>query len=281
MKNVDMSILSEKRKLSMAESLDLVEKLTSSHVVSRPVALSLVGLQEQKEFFPKTQVDKEKEDILFQYNKDIETNKNNNLPAPKMPNIFVDKYRTVLKTSPYARNHKEDFLPKLELIPIFNKLVEDLSNYPVNMIQLRKKDNEYALSLSCDPLYKHQSLIGKHWREVQIDYQLASNNVIFLEFLKDSAMVIATAIEYRKFVNLKGKQCDQRIRDWYNEVFSTFNHKLSKQEWFSIVLEDLLSLAAGFEPKHQSGVPCDLTEWRIFFSKSFDASTKSIKQILK
>lgn len=280
MKHVDMSILAEKRKLTKEESMDLVDQLTSGYVVSREVALYLVGLKEEKEFLSESEIKKEQEQILSKHKKAVKYAKKQKLPLPEMPSLDVSPVKNVIVAHPYARNHKEDFYPQLKLIPVFNALVADLSNFPVNMIELRKKDNEFALGQSCNHLYTNQSLVGKAWRDVQIDYLCAFNDVIHKEFLRDFATLLATVTEYRKFVNNKGKQCDQRIRKWYDDVLSQFDHKRSKDEWFKLVLEDLLTLAAGCTTKG-SPIPCDLTEYRIFFSKSFDQASKSVKQMLK
>lgn len=174
-----------------------------------------------------------------------------------------------------ARNPKDNFMPRLEGLELFPEMIEKLQTYAPTIIESRNKKDETRLNTIVEPLYNVQTLVNSVWREVEIDYFMASNDVIYKEMLIDFAKFIVVFEEIRKIVIKKAKQ-DKRVEEFYLDIYKNYNPKTN---WFSFILEDILSLGAGFESPH-SGIPVNLFEWKKTFYDTLKEKKAELKEEL-
>lgn len=170
-----------------------------------------------------------------------------------------------------ARNLEKDYLPQLQGLDFFPKIVRKLNQFPANTIEARnKKDYESLWAMAYEIFDKH-SLCTSLWREVEITYFMAFNDVIYKEMIKAFANFISTFEEVRKFIFKKAKQ-DKRIEKFYLDLFEGYD---PKTEWFSFLVEDLKVFSSSFESKHRE-LPEDLLELRTLFWNTHKAKRSDV-----
>jgi hypothetical protein len=210
--------------------------------------------------------------------------------------------------NPDARNPKDGFMPRLRGLELFPSMMPKLEVFAPTIIESKNKKDEAKLFGDVEPIYAHQHLLTKNWREVDIDYFMASNDVIYKEMLRDFATFIAYFEVFRKFAIKKAK-ADPRVLEFYLDVFKEFHEftweydennkqvfdekvygangkKIKPEEyapridWWKFIFEDILTLGAGFKSKH-SKVPVDLTEWRVYFWTVVKEESKKARSVIK
>jgi len=188
---------------------------------------------------------------------------------------FKDGEKVLVKNGD-ARNPKDNFLPRLAALEMFPSMIEKIKPFAATVIESRNKKDETRLYNIIEPMYDIQCSVLSIWREVEIDYWMASNEVIYKELLLDFARFVASFEEIRKYVLKKAKQ-DKRIEDFYNDIFEGYD---PKTEWFSFILEDILTLGASFESTY-SGIPVALGNWKKDFYNAHKIKRAEVREMIE
>lgn len=167
-----------------------------------------------------------------------------------------------------GRSPKEGFFPKLDFLAMFADRMDNLSVHPFVWIEVPNPTPKKVKRLETvsDAVYKNQGLVYQKWREVLIDYQMAGNDVIFKEFMRDTGTFLAYFLEYYKRAKNDAKQHPD-VNIWMDMLRGDLD---LKQDWFKVVFEDLLTLAAGMSSPY-SDIPCDVTELKTTFYDAMKA----------
>jgi len=188
--------------------------------------------------------------------------------------VLVENAKGKFVASPLGRNHKEQFYPKLVIPYLFKDMVKKLYSYAPAYIEPKNKKDAANLIKMADPASKYYDKVIQTWRDVEIDYFMAINDVIFKELLKDFATFIAVFTVYHKRSTQLAKQ-DPRLAQWFADIYEGFD---PNTKWFSLVMEDLLTLAAGMS--REAKVPVSLLEWKKLFYNTLKEETKVFKQFI-
>lgn len=160
---------------------------------------------------------------------------------------------------PEARDHKCQFYPNIASLELFPTIVNSLATYAPSVLEPKNQREEMRVMKLVDPIYKIQSSVKQEWNELKVDFLLGRNSVIYEELLVDFASFIAVLEEVRKYALANSKQ-EKPVAEYYANIFSNFDHKT---DWFSFILEDILTIGAGSTGSHK--VPCDLSNWKKIF----------------
>lgn len=272
--------LSQNVKFSKEQALEIIAELSGQEVVivNERVAAYLCGYEINRTVKTDEQIEKEMSKRERKHAKAVKFAKKKKLPMPEMDMTPPEAFVMELTPHPYGRNPKEDFAPHLKGMVLFPEMVEKIQTYQPFNVELRGKTgakqekDERTLMALFDKVYKHQGHVVRAWREIEVDVQLGSNNVIFKENIKNYANFIAYLTEYQKLVN-KELKSEPRLIAQMKDVFSGFN---AKDNWFAFALEDAMTMVAGGDPKH-SNIPADLSETKKLFWDTFKKSTKVAK----
>lgn len=159
-----------------------------------------------------------------------------------------------------ARNPKDNYIPRLQSLELFPKMVAALELFLPTVLEAKNPKEEVRVMKLVEPIYKVQCAVSREWREVEVDFFMARNDVVYTALLQDFAGFIAVFEEVRKYALANSKQ-EKPVAEHYAAIFKDFDHKT---DWFSFILEDILTLGAGFESKFK-GVPVNLTPWKKLF----------------
>lgn len=276
--------LTDKEKLSVEEAKAILDEYTGDEfsIISTDVLAFLLGYSVTVRTKTEDEVEKELLERERKHKKAVKFAKKKKLPEPEMDTTPIETEIVVLEQHQYGRNVKEDFVPSLSVYTTYSEMMDKLQEYQVFNVELRGKTgnkqeaDERNLMGILDPVYRQQGHVVRAWREIQVDYQLASNNVIFNETLKDFANFFAYLTEYQK-VAAKLLKSEPRLKVIYEEIFSPFD---AKANLFAIALEEALTLCAGVKSKH-NGVPAQLGDSKKLFWDTFKSSTKEAKEFFK
>lgn len=171
-----------------------------------------------------------------------------------------------------SRAPKENFYPKLHILTLFVDLMQNISAHPFVWIPIPNPTPKKIKRLEAvsDAVYRNQGIVFQKWREVVIDYQMAGNDVIFKELMRDFGTFIAYFLEYIKRAQKDAKQ-HPNVGMWMQMLLGELD---LKQDWFKLVYEDMLTLAAGMSSEY-SKVPADVTELKTAF---YDAMKDAKRQ---
>lgn len=273
-------LLSQPVKFSKEQALDIIQELSGQNVVivSEPVAAYLCGYKLSRKNKSKADIEKEMSERARKHAKAVKFAKKKNLPTPEMDETPPEAFELVLVPDEYARNPKEDFLPQLKGMLVFPKLIKDLEVYQAYNVELRgntgnkQEKDERALMAIFDKVYKHQGHVVRAWKEIEVNYQLGCNNVIFHENIKNYATFIAFLVEFQKLCNRELKS-EPRLLNNMKEVFKDFDPKAN---WFAFALEESLTMCAGGNNK--DGVPANLAPSKKLFWDTFKEASKLAKE---
>ncbi len=174
-----------------------------------------------------------------------------------------------------ARDHTQGVMPKLSGLTLFPEIMFKLSLYAPAYLETKNKKDDKKVNDLAEPLYDKQDIPAALWREVEINYFMASNEVIYTEFIRDYGRFLASIEEVRKYIMQKCNQ-DKRVKDFYFDIFKDYDHKT---EWFDFVMDDLTQLAKGFK-KTPEFFPPDLTEWRTLFWNAHKEQRKVARELI-
>lgn len=285
----ELALLSEKRTFTKDEAKNIVQSITDCEapVLPKDILAYMTGYSIITHTKTAEQVADEMQQRERKHKKAVKYAKKTKTEAPEMDLSPIEMTYDEYVNHPFGRNAKEDFYPSMSLYLSFNKMIEELQVYQVFNVALRgselkkpdlqkQEKDERALISKFDPVYRNQGHVVRAWREIQVDYQLAGNNVIFNEVLKDYANFFAYLTIFQKLSNRLLSQ-EPRLHKLYKEIMKPFD---TKAKLFSIALEEALTLCAGSTSKH-SGVPTSLVEAKKIFWDTFKESTIEAKDLIK
>lgn len=159
----------------------------------------------------------------------------------------------------------------------FSGAVDNLSVFAPNVIEAKNLKEETRVFKLVDPIYEIQNYVLPEFRELNIDFIMARNDVIFKEILKDFASFIAIFEEVRKYTLNLAKQ-EKSVLEYYNNLYKGYE---PKTEWFDFIVEDIRKLECSFNSKDDK-VPEDLVEWKkIFWDTHKEKRSQFRSNILK
>ncbi len=280
----ELSVLSEQKNISKDEAKELLKTICGCEapIIPEDILAYLTGYKLNSRSKTSEEVEKEMTERDRKHKKAIKFAKKKKLPVPEIDSTPIESVIYELENHPYGRNHKENFTPDMSMYLTFSKMMEQLQKYHVFDVKLRgdkpakQEADERRLMADLDPVYRHQGHVVRAWREIQVDYQLAGNNIIFNETLKDYASFFAYLTEYQKLSNRLLKK-EPRLLEIYVDIFKPFN---AKANLFGLAFEEALTLCAGGSSKH-NGVPAHLFESKKLFWDTFKEATKDAKDFFK